>query len=41
MISYLMRVLGGVMADWLSWRAGFFINVPIGPDGSSPILRTA
>jgi predicted MFS family arabinose efflux permease len=23
-------VLGGVFADWLSWRAGFFINVPIG-----------
>lgn len=23
-------VLGGVLADWLSWRIGFFINVPIG-----------
>ena len=23
-------VLGGVLADLLSWRAGFFINVPIG-----------
>jgi EmrB/QacA subfamily drug resistance transporter len=23
-------VLGGVFADWLSWRAGFFINLPIG-----------
>jgi EmrB/QacA subfamily drug resistance transporter len=23
-------VLGGVLADWLSWRTGFFINVPIG-----------
>jgi len=23
-------VLGGVFADWLSWRVGFFINVPIG-----------
>ncbi|QCP14407.1 MFS transporter [Pseudoduganella umbonata] len=23
-------VLGGVLADWLSWRVGFFINVPIG-----------
>jgi EmrB/QacA subfamily drug resistance transporter len=23
-------VLGGVVADWLSWRVGFYINVPIG-----------
>jgi EmrB/QacA subfamily drug resistance transporter len=23
-------VLGGVLADWISWRVGFFINVPIG-----------
>lgn len=23
-------VLGGVLADWISWRAGFFINLPIG-----------
>jgi EmrB/QacA subfamily drug resistance transporter len=23
-------VLGGVLADWMSWRVGFFINVPIG-----------
>ena len=23
-------VLGGVLAEWLSWRAGFFINLPIG-----------
>ncbi len=23
-------VLGGVLADWLSWRVGFFINLPIG-----------
>jgi EmrB/QacA subfamily drug resistance transporter len=23
-------VLGGVVTDWLSWRVGFFINVPIG-----------
>ncbi len=23
-------VLGGVLADWFSWRAGFFINLPIG-----------
>lgn len=23
-------VLGGVFADWLSWRVGFFINIPIG-----------
>src|SRR4029077_4180579 len=23
-------VLGGVLTDWLSWRWGLFINVPIG-----------
>ena len=23
-------VLGGMFADWLSWRVGFFMNVPIG-----------
>ena len=23
-------VIGGALADWVSWRAGFFINVPIG-----------
>lgn len=23
-------VLGGLIADWLSWRVGFFINLPIG-----------
>src|SRR5580704_8162451 len=23
-------VLGGVIADWISWRVGFFINLPIG-----------
>jgi EmrB/QacA subfamily drug resistance transporter len=23
-------VLGGVLTDWVSWRAGLFINVPIG-----------
>jgi EmrB/QacA subfamily drug resistance transporter len=23
-------VLGGVLADWVSWRVGFFINVPLG-----------
>ncbi|GGF62419.1 MFS transporter [Azorhizobium oxalatiphilum] len=23
-------VLGGVLADWLSWRVGFLINLPIG-----------
>ena len=23
-------MLGGVVADWLTWRIGFFINVPIG-----------
>ncbi|GAA3880464.1 MFS transporter [Leifsonia kafniensis] len=23
-------VIGGALANWISWRAGFFINVPIG-----------
>ncbi|MEK1887011.1 MAG: MFS transporter [Phyllobacterium sp.] len=23
-------VLGGILADWVSWRMGFFINLPIG-----------
>jgi EmrB/QacA subfamily drug resistance transporter len=23
-------VLGGIVADWLSWRVGFYINVPVG-----------
>ena len=23
-------VLGGMLADWVSWRAGFFVNLPIG-----------
>lgn len=23
-------VIGGILADWLSWRVGFFLNVPIG-----------
>lgn len=23
-------VLGGILADWISWRAGFFVNLPIG-----------
>ncbi|MBS0348177.1 MAG: MFS transporter [Proteobacteria bacterium] len=23
-------VLGGIIADWLSWRVGFFINLPLG-----------
>ena len=23
-------VLGGILADWLTWRVGFFINLPIG-----------
>jgi EmrB/QacA subfamily drug resistance transporter len=23
-------ILGGVLTDWLSWRVGFFINVPVG-----------
>ena len=23
-------VVGGIVADWLSWRVGFYINVPIG-----------
>ncbi len=23
-------MIGGALADWVSWRAGFFLNVPIG-----------
>ncbi|MFD0758101.1 MFS transporter [Arthrobacter ulcerisalmonis] len=23
-------VIGGALADWISWRAGFFVNVPLG-----------
>ena len=23
-------VIGGALADWVSWRAGFFMNVPVG-----------
>jgi EmrB/QacA subfamily drug resistance transporter len=23
-------IVGGILADWLSWRVGFFLNVPIG-----------
>jgi EmrB/QacA subfamily drug resistance transporter len=23
-------VIGGALADWVSWRAGFFVNVPVG-----------
>ena len=23
-------VIGGALAHWISWRAGFFVNVPIG-----------
>lgn len=23
-------VLGGVLAEWISWRAGFYVNLPIG-----------
>ena len=23
-------LLGGVLTDWLSWRVGFFVNVPVG-----------
>lgn len=23
-------VIGGILADWLSWRVGFFLNVPLG-----------
>jgi EmrB/QacA subfamily drug resistance transporter len=28
--SSLGLVLGGITASWLSWRVGFFVNVPIG-----------
>ncbi|TIS54225.1 MFS transporter [Mesorhizobium sp.] len=28
--SSLGLVLGGLFADWISWRVGFFMNVPIG-----------
>jgi EmrB/QacA subfamily drug resistance transporter len=28
--SSLGLVLGGVFADWMSWRVGFFVNLPIG-----------
>ncbi|UQX87748.1 MFS transporter [Jatrophihabitans telluris] len=28
--SSLGLVVGGALADWVSWRAGFFLNVPIG-----------
>jgi predicted MFS family arabinose efflux permease len=28
--SSLGLVLGGILADWISWRVGFFINLPIG-----------
>lgn len=28
--SSLGLVLGGIFADWISWRVGFFMNVPIG-----------
>ncbi|MFC9770288.1 MULTISPECIES: MFS transporter [unclassified Pseudarthrobacter] len=28
--SSLGLVLGGALAHWISWRAGFFVNVPIG-----------
>jgi EmrB/QacA subfamily drug resistance transporter len=33
-------VLGGFLADWLSWRVGFFINVPIGIGLIVAALRT-
>lgn len=23
-------VVGGILADWLSWRVGFFVNLPVG-----------
>lgn len=32
-------VLGGVLADWLSWRVGFFINLPIGIGMIAAALR--
>jgi len=28
--SSLGLVIGGALAEWVSWRAGFFLNVPIG-----------
>lgn len=28
--SSLGLVLGGILAGWISWRVGFFINVPVG-----------
>ncbi|MBV9195834.1 MAG: hypothetical protein JO168_16985 [Solirubrobacterales bacterium] len=30
MASTVGLVLGGMFAGWLSWRVGFFINLPIG-----------
>ncbi len=33
-------VLGGLLADWLSWRVGFFINLPIGIGLIFVALRT-
>lgn len=23
-------ILGGILADWVSWRAGFYVNLPVG-----------
>jgi MFS family permease len=33
-------VLGGILTDWISWRAGLFINVPLASRSSSPRLAS-
>jgi MFS family permease len=32
-------VLGGFLTDWLSWRVGFLVNVPIGIAAMLAALR--